>query len=443
MEGLLWVERLLWSGPLLAVLLGSHVYFTGKLRGVQRRTFRGIRLSLQQTEEGGVSRLGALSTSLAAAIGTGNIIGVATAVALGGPGAVFWCWLTGLLGMATRYGETVLALRHRRRQADGTWSGGAMYVLSDWLGRPRLGRAFAVLGVLAAVGTGSVLQANAIGSVLWSLGRVPQWLSGACVAGLGAVAILGGARSISRACQVLVPAMAALYLAGCGAVLWTDRAAIFQAIQLILTRAVVPQAAGGGFVGSTMMTAARYGVARGLFTNEAGMGTAPMAAAAGPGEHPAREALVSMTGVFWDTVVVCGITGLTLVTAMTAHPQRFSGAEAGALCQLAFSGVPGGKEILALSLVAFAFATVIGWCWYGECCWRFLTRGGPGLYRAIYLAGAFFGVFGRLEAVWSMGSILAGLMTVPNLYALFRCRQEIAGTLPAESRGTGRSVLTS
>lgn len=422
------LEGLLWCGPLLFLLMGSHVYFTIKLRGIQRLNFRGIRLSLKgETGESGVSAFGALATSLAAAIGTGNIVGIATAVALGGPGAVFWCWMTGLLGMATRYAETVVCLLHPQKQPDGSFAGGPMYVMEKPLGMRHMGKAFAVLGVAAAVGTGALIQANAAGETLYAAAGIPRWLTGMILTAAAGAIILGGVRSIASACEKLVPAMSALYLLGCLGVMVVCRDTLLPALGEIVKSAVAPRAAGGGFVGSTILTAARYGTARGLFTNEAGMGTAPLAAAAGPCKHPAEEALISMTGVFWDTVVICAMTGLSLVSAMMKFPAMFQNAGPGRLCFLAFSCLPFGKWVLTISLAVFAFATVVGWSYYGECCCRYLWgEKSVLLYRLLYLGSGFLGVFLRLEAVWSLGSILSGLMTVPNLAMLFFLRKEIA-----------------
>jgi AGCS family alanine or glycine:cation symporter len=421
------LEGLLWNGPLLILLMGSHLYFTLKLRGIQHLTFRGIRLSFSGRESsGGISAFGALTTSLAAAIGTGNIIGVATAVALGGPGAVFWCWLTGLLGMATRYAESVLCLRHRKQLPTGEWVGGPMYLMAGRLGLPWLGRLYAVLGVLVALGTGALIQANAAGVALGQW--VPPGITGAALAlGAGAI-LLGGAKRIAKVSAKLVPVMSAFYLLGCLGVLVVHRAWILPALGAILRGAFTTRAAGGGFVGSTLLTAARYGTARGLFTNEAGVGTGPMAAAAGPCKHPAQEALISMTGVFWDTVVICAMTGLMLVTAMLGQPQSFQGAGAGAMCRIAFSCLPGGEGILTGALTVFAFGTIVGWSYYGSCCWGFLGKDRR-LYLGLYLLAVFLGAFFRLETLWSLGGILAGLMAAVNLPSLFLLRQEAAETL--------------
>lgn len=426
MELIFALEGFLWSGPLLIGLMGCHLFFTVYLRGVQKYTLRGIRLSLKKdTGEGGVSAFGALATSLAAAIGTGNIIGMATAVALGGPGAVFWCWITGVLGMATRYAETVLTFRHRRTLPDGSKAGGPMYVMEQSLHRPWMGKIFSLLGVAAALGTGSMIQSNAVGVCLADVG-VPKLLTGLLLTAAAGAVILGGVKSIASVCEKLVPAMGALYLLGCLGVLYVNRSVFGEVVSMILSSAFSTRAAGGGFVGSTLMTALRYGTARGLFTNESGMGTGPMAAAAGPCRSPETEALVSMTGVFWDTVVICAMTGLALVSAMVSHPEQFTDVGPGQLCAVAFSGIPFGGAILTVSLCIFAFATVVGWSWYGECCAGYLWGISSAVpYRLSYLAAAFCGVFVELEALWSLGGILAGLMALPNVVSLIWLRREI------------------
>ena len=418
MELILALERVLWTVPLPLVLMGSHLYFTLHLRGIQRHTLRGIRLSLGSGRKGtgGVSAWGALATSLAAAIGTGNIIGVATAVALGGPGAVFWCWLTGVFGMATRYGETLVCLNHRAKKSDGSETGGAMYVMRNVLGWRKMGALFAVMGIAAAVGTGALIQSNAIAQTLGEKG-IPLLLTGIIVTVMAAAVILGGVGSIAKVCEGLVPAMSILYLLGCAAVLVQCRTQVIPALVLILKSAVTPRAAGGGFVGSTIVTAARYGMARGLFTNESGMGTAPMAAAAGPGEHSPggipdlhdRRVLGYGGDLRHDGHHVgCGNAGNSR--------SDFREAGVGTLCFRAFSCIPGGKTVLMISLVTFAFSTVVGWCYYGECCTEYLLgRGWVPPYRIVYLASTFLGAFAGLELVWSIGGILAGLMAVPNV----------------------------
>lgn len=420
------LEGLLWGGPLLVILMGCHVCFTGYLRVPQRYTLRGIRLSLSQNRDGsGVSPFGALSTSLAAAIGTGNIIGVASAVALGGPGAVFWCWVTGILGMATRYAETVLTLRYKKKAPGGQTWGGPMYVMEQGLGKPKLGKVFSLLGVAVAFFTGAMIQSNAVGTCLLEQGISRKITASVLALAAGAI-ILGGTRRIGAVCEKMVPAMGGLYLLGCLGVLWIHRSSVLPGMGLILSSAVSPRAATGGFAGSTLMAAVKYGTARGLFTNESGMGTGPMATAAGPCRSLEIEGLVGMTGVFWDTVVICALTGITLVSAMVAQPENFQGVGAGQMCAVAFSAIPGGNLILTLSLSIFAFATVVGWSHYGAVCWEYLFGSHTvTVYRLCYLAAAFLGVFLQLETLWSLGGILSGLMAVPNVISLFVLRRQI------------------
>lgn len=437
------LEAALWSGPLLWMLLGSHVYYTMKLRGVGRHVVRGIRLSLGRGRgEGGVSPFGALTTSLAAAIGTGNIIGVATAVALGGPGAVFWCWVSGVLGMATRYGETWLCLRHRRMLPEGGYAGGPMYVMEDRLRWPGLGKCFAFLGVAAAFSTGAMIQSNAAAVTVETFCGVPAAVTGVVLTAAAGLILMFGLRGIARVSEMLVPAMSGLYLLGCLGVLIMCRESLPAALGAIVRGAFSCSGFAGGMTGYTVGTALRYGMARGLFTNEAGMGTAPMAAAAGPGKNPEEEALVSMTGVFWDTVVICAVTGITLVTGILSRPGLLTENAGGALCYSVFSLLPGGGGILTVCLTVFAFATVIGWSWYGECCWNYLFGTHTGtLYRILYLGAVFVGTLTKLETLWSLGAILAGLMAVPNLMGMFLCRKELAHSV-FKKRGAGKQLLS-
>lgn len=426
MELIFRLEGLLWGGPLLVILMGCHVYFTGYLRVPQRYTLRGIRLSLSQGKGSAqVSPFGALSTSLAAAIGTGNIIGIASAVALGGPGAVFWCWVTGILGMATRYAETVLTLRYKKKAPGGQTWGGPMYVMERGMNRPKLGKVFSLLGVAVALFTGAMIQSNAVGTCLSGSGISKGVTAFVLTLGAGVI-ILGGTGRIGSVCEKMVPAMGGLYLLGCLGVLWIQRSSVLPGLGLILSAAMSPRAAAGGVTGSTLMAAVKYGTARGLFTNESGMGTGPMATAAGPCRSLEIEGLVGMTGVFWDTVVICALTGITLVSAMVAQPESFLGVGAGQMCAVAFSAIPGGNLILTLSLSIFAFATVVGWSHYGAVCWEYLFGSRTvTVYRLCYLGAAFFGVFLQMETLWSLGGILSGLMAVPNVISLLVLRRQI------------------
>ena len=299
------MSSFLWGWPMIVLLLGTHLFLTFRLRIPQRKLFTGIKLSVKKDSkaEGDVSQFGALATALAATIGTGNIVGVATAVALGGPGAVLWCWLTGIFGMSTKYAEGLLAVKYRVKTADGRMLGGPMYALERGLGMKWLGILFAIFTALASFGIGCTVQANSIALLAHETFGVPAWIIGLTVCLLTALVILGGVKAIAKVCTVLVPFMALLYVLGCIAILCINNSYVWPAIQLIINSAFNPSAAGGGFVGATVMMAARYGIARGLFSNESGLGSAPIVASAAQTRNPVRQALVSSTATFWDTVV--------------------------------------------------------------------------------------------------------------------------------------------
>ncbi|HVI41842.1 MAG TPA: amino acid carrier protein, partial [Anaerovoracaceae bacterium] len=309
-----WLNDFLWGPPFLILLFGTHLYMTVRTGFIQRKIGLAIRLSVTRDEDGAgdVSQFGALTTALAATIGTGNIVGVGTAIALGGPGAVLWIWLTGLFGISTKYAEALVAVKYRVKTSDGTMLGGSMYALERGLNMKWLGVLFAIFAAFTAFGIGCTVQANAVSKVVLENFGIPLWVSGTIMAVVVGVVILGGVKSITAACEMLVPFMAAFYVVGCIIILIVNRAYLGETIALIFTSAFSPHAAGGGFIGATVMTAARYGVARGLFTNESGMGSASIVAAAAKTRNPVRQALVSSTGTFWDTVVLCAITGLVL-----------------------------------------------------------------------------------------------------------------------------------
>ncbi|MBR1547628.1 MAG: alanine:cation symporter family protein, partial [Prevotella sp.] len=308
---------------MIVLLLGTHVFLTFRLRIPQRKLLTGIRLSVAKDSgaKGDVSQFGALATALAATIGTGNIVGVATAVALGGPGAVLWCWLTGIFGMSTKYAEGLLAVKYRVKADNGHTYGGPMYALERGLGMKWLAVLFAVFTALASFGIGCTVQANSIALLAHETFGVPTWAVGLFVCVLAGSVILGGVKAIARVCTILVPFMAVLYVMGCVVILCINSSFVWPALQLIVQSAFNPSAAGGGFVGATVMMAARYGIARGLFSNESGMGSAPIVAAAAQTRNPVRQALVSSTGTFWDTVVICAMTGLVLVSSILAYPD--------------------------------------------------------------------------------------------------------------------------
>ncbi len=415
------LSSVLWGWPMIVLLLGTHLYLTVRLRVPQRKLLTGIRLSVKKDIQatGDVSQFGALATALAATIGTGNIVGVATAVALGGPGAVLWCWLTGIFGMSTKYAESLLAVKYRVRGADGHLYGGPMYALERGLHMKWLAVLFAVFTALASFGIGCTVQANSIAMLAHETFGLPTWIVGAFVCVLTATVILGGVRSISRVCTVLVPFMAVLYVVGCIVILCMNSGYVWPALKLIVHSAFNPSAAGGGFVGATVMMAARYGIARGLFSNESGMGSAPIVAAAAQTRNPVRQALVSSTGTFWDTVVICALTGLVLVSSILAYPD-ISYADGAALTKVAFSKIPYiGAPLLTFGILTFAFSTILGWSYYGESAVNYIEgRRINRFYRILYIVALFFGSIINLDIIWNIADCMNALMAIPNLVAL-------------------------
>ena len=415
------VSGFLWGWPMIIMLLGTHLFLTLRLRFPQRKIFTAIRLSVKKDKgaDGDVSQFGALATALAATIGTGNIIGVATAIALGGPGAVLWCWLTGVFGIATKYSEGLLAVKYRVKTDDGRMLGGPMYALERGLHSKWLGILFALFAALASFGIGSTVQANAISTMVNDQYGVPLWVSGIVVCGFAAAVIIGGVKSISKVCGALVPFMAIFYVLGCIYILFVNHASLWPALELIVRSAFTPQAAGGGFVGGTVIMAARYGIARGLFSNESGLGSAPIVAAAAQTRNPVRQALVSSTATFWDTVVICALTGLVIVSSIIAYPDItfHDGAQ---LTKVAFSKIPYvGKPLLTFGLLTFAFSTILGWSYYGERCVEYLggRRWMLG-YRLLYIVCVFIGSVISLELVWNIADCMNALMAIPNLLSL-------------------------
>jgi AGCS family alanine or glycine:cation symporter len=346
-------------------LFGTHIFLTFRLRLIQRYLWTAIKLSFKRTSEGrgDVSHFGALTTALAATIGTGNIVGVATAVAAGGPGAVLWMWLTGVFGIATKYAEALLSVKYRVTTQDGLMAGGPMYVLEHGLKQKWLGIIFAALTAVAAFGIGNMVQANSISSLVNETMHISPWISGSVMTILTAVVILGGIQSIARVCEMLVPFMAVFYVAGCSVILFLKADTIPETCSLIFNTAFTGTAATGGFIGAGMREAMRYGVARGLFSNESGLGSAPIVAAAAQTTNPVRQALVSSTGTFWDTVVVCAMTGLVVVNS----GEWVKGLNGASLTKAAFADLPViGPVVLTVGLLTFVFSTILGWSYYGE-----------------------------------------------------------------------------
>ena len=409
---------LVWSWPLIILLLGTHLYLTFRLKFIQKHIGRAIKISfsMKKEGEGDVSQFASLMTALAATIGTGNIVGVATAVASGGPGAVLWMWLTGVFGIATKYGEALLAVKYRITTADGTMAGGPMYTLERGMGKKWLGILFAAFTAIAAFGIGNTVQANSIAVLLKDVLHISPWLSGSVMTVLAAAVILGGIKSIARTCSALVPFMAVFYVVGCLVILAINFRAVPDALALIFTSAFSGQAAIGGFLGAGMKEAVRYGVARGLFSNESGLGSAPIVAAAAQTKTAVRQALVSCTGTFWDTVVICAITGIVIVSSGD-WAQGVSGA---VLTKTAFAELPYiGPFVLTIGLVTFVFSTILGWSYYGEKAVEYLF----GLravkpYRYLWIVAVMVGSVATLPAVWAFADIANGLMAIPNLISL-------------------------
>ncbi len=419
------VDGIVWGWPMIILLLGTHVFLTIRTGFIQRYTIsKGIKLSVTKDPdaEGEVSQFGALATALAATIGTGNIVGVGTAIAIGGPGAVLWCWLTGVFGIATKYAESYIAVKYRVKTEDGRMQGGAMYALDRGLNMKWLGLLFAILASVASFGIGCGVQVNAIANVVSSNFGISKVLIGVVIAFLTAIVIFGGIKSIARVCEKLVPFMSVFYVLGCLIILGMNYDYIIPSIVVICKLAFAPGAAAGGLVGSGLMLAMRYGIARGLFSNESGLGSAPIAAAAAQTRNPVRQALVSSTGTFWDTVVVCLMTGLTLVSTIMKNPEISVDniSDGGILTTLAFGQIPVlGPIILTLGIICFAYSTILGWAYYGERCVEYYA-GSKGLipYRILYIAVAAVAPIITLNVVWDIADVLNALMAIPNLVAV-------------------------
>lgn len=427
------ISSFLWGWPMMILLLGTHLFLTVRLKFPQRKIFTAIKLSVTRDPgaTGDVSQFGSLATALAATIGTGNIIGVATAVSLGGPGAVLWCWLTGVFGIATKYSEGLLAIKYRVKTEDGRMLGGPMYALERGLGWKWLAILFAAFTALASFGIGSTVQANAMSVMTFESYGVPQWLTGLVVCGLLAAVVFGGVKSIARVCGFLVPFMALFYVIGCVVILVINASFLLPALKLIFLSAFSPEAAGGGFVGSGVMLAARYGIARGLFSNESGLGSAPIVAAAAQTRNPVRQALVSSSGTFWDTVVICAMTGLVIVSSILAYPD-IDYTHGATLTKMAFSKIPYiGTPMLAFGVVTFAFSTAIGWCYYGEKAVEYLSGKNMMLtYRIVYILSVFLGSIVNLTLVWNIADCMNALMAIPNLLSLLL----LSGVIVSETK---------
>ena len=432
------IDNWIWGLPMIVLLLGTHLFMTVRTGFIQRKTFTGIQLSVTKDPDspGDVSQFQALTTALASTIGTGNIVGVGTAIFLGGPGAVLWCWLTGVFGIATKYAESLIAVKYRVETKDGRMQGGAMYALQRGLNMKWLGVLFALLAMLASFGIGCGTQINAISEIIQGNSPIyiPPLAIGIVFAAITAVVIIGGIKSIATVCEKLVPFMAAFYVLGCLVILCINYDFIIPALQTIFTLAFQPGAVAGGLVGGGLRLAMQYGVARGLFSNESGLGSAPLVASAAQTRNPVRQALVSATGTFWDTVVVCLMTGLVLVTTIMKNPNiNMDMIEDGSqMTTAAFSQIPVlGPMILVVGIITFAYSTILGWSYYGErCCEYLFGKRGMLPYKILFIAVIVIGPVLSLDLVWTIANILNALMAVPNLIAVLL----LSGVIARETR---------
>ena len=416
-------SAIVWGPVLLILLVGTGVYLTLRLGFLQFKTLPyALKLAFKpakekKNEKGDISHYQALTTALAATIGTGNIAGVATAVFLGGPGAVFWMWITAVFGMATKYAEAVLAVKYRITDHNGNMAGGPMYYLSrglktKWLGKP-LGVLFAIFGAVAAFGIGNMVQSNSVSDVMETSFSVPHWVTGLILLFFAGLVLLGGIRSIGRVTAFFVPIMAIFYVVGALIIILMNLNLVLPAFGTIFNDAFTGSAVGGGLLG----TAIRFGVARGVFSNEAGLGSAPIAAAAARTDYAGRQALVSMTQVFIDTIIVCTMTGLTIVMA-GQYKGQLDGAD---LTTASFGVFLGdmGSYIVTIGLIFFAFSTIVGWSYYGEKCFGYLTgQRGLGFYKIVFVLFVFVGAVAQLDTVWKFADVMNGLMAFPNLIGL-------------------------
>lgn len=425
------IDSFVWGWPLILLLFGTHIFMTVRTGFIQKDIFKAIKMSVTKDEnaEGDVSQFGALTTALSSTIGTGNIIGVGTAIALGGPGGILWMWLTGIFGIATKYAENLIAVKYRVRSENGTMIGGAMYALDRGLNMRWLGIVFALLASVCAFGIGNMVQANAVVTNItqnFSISPLPVAI---VLTAVVALVILGGIKSITRVAEKLVPFMALFYFLGCLWILFVNADVLPETISLILTSAFSPKSIAGGFVGVSVAVACRYGFARGLFSNEAGMGSAPLVGAAAQTANPKRQALVSMTGVFWDTVVICLMSGLVMVSSIIKYPAVDGLSGNGALVATgAFSVIPYvGVPVLVFGLITFAFSTILGWYYYGErACVYLFGEKAIKPYKILWVIFVLVGSLVELNVVWNIADILNGLMAIPNIIAVLLLHKVIA-----------------
>lgn len=425
------LNELVWGPYMLVLLVGTGIFFTFRTNFFQIRKFvyamqetlMKIFVKSEGGEDGDITPFQAVSTALAATVGTGNIAGVATAIALGGPGAVFWMWISAFFGMMTKFSEVVLAVQYREKNADGSWSGGPMYYIRNGLNLKWLATLFAILGAFAAFGIGNMVQSNSVADAINATFNIPHYVTGIVLAIGAALVILGGIGRIASVTEKLVPFMALFYIIGGVLILILNASGIPGAFAEIFSHAFSARAATGGFAGAAVMMAMRYGVARGVFTNEAGLGSAPIAHAAAKTDHPVRQGLWGIFEVFVDTILICTVTALAILSTGVWLPANTGGEQltGAALTTAAFNkGLPGpGGIIVAIGILLFAFSTILGWAYYGEKCAEYLF--GPKVkkfYRILWIPLVFVGTVANLELIWGIADTMNGLMAIPNLIGL-------------------------
>lgn len=420
------VRDFIWGPPLIILLVGTGIFLTIRLRGLQiRGLFRSLYLAFvkrkeDDEQEGDISHFQALMTALAATVGTGNIVGVSLAITTGGPGALFWLWVTGIFGMATKYSEAVLAIKYREVDEFGTMSGGPMYYISKGLGWKWLGTLFAIFAFIAAFGIGNMVQSNSVADGVKSSFGLPYWVTGIILAVFTAMVVLGGIKSIAKVTQILVPIMIIIYITGACYILFSKILIIPQIFTLIFKHAFTPTAAVGGFLGATVMQTMRMGVSKGVFSNESGLGSAPIAAAAAKTSNPVKQALVSMTQTFIDTLVVCTMTGLViLLSGLWTYGPEYKGAELTAMAFEKFLPFGIGGFVVTITLIFFAYSTILGWCYYGEKSVEYLFKErAVKAFRILFVIFVAVGTLLKLETVWRVSDIMNGCMAFPNLIGL-------------------------
>ena len=438
------LDAMVWGPPMILLLLGTHIYMTVRTGFIQRKLPTAIKLSITKDPdaEGDISQFGALTTALSATIGTGNIVGVATAIMAGGPGAVFWMWLTGVFGIATKYSEVYAAVKYRVKDKRGDMLGGAMYAWERAFRRKdgflpwwaKLGAvSFALFAIVATIGTGSAVQSAAMTGIIESnFPGIPEWLIALVIAILVSVVIFGGVKTVSVVCEKLVPFMTVAYAVGCLAIMAINWQYLGPAFALIFECAFTSKAAFGGAVGSGIMVALQFGCARGLFSNESGLGSAPIVDACAATRNPSRQALISMSGVFWDTIVVCLLTGLVLVSSIIKDPVGMEGLKGAQMTAGAFNAIPViGPAVLTFGLITFAWSTILGWAYYGERAWVYLV-GVEAIkpFRVAWTIVVLVGCSAALDVVWNVADTLNACMAFPNLIALLG----LSGVIASETK---------